>query len=164
MLQHQGRSCQGGEKSVIRDPTLSDPVFCVQWVTFFSKTWICVESVDLSQLQVRGLAEKQLFDLLVIESTGVSLPLPVAATFGLPPPLLLDGGGSLVSEGSGSHTPTVRSGSPDSSSSSPAAPTAPLVGLSDVARLDSLVTVVDAEVCNYGIGDDSRVRGGGGDG
>ena len=97
-----------------------------------------------SGMQVRGLAEQQLFDLLVIESTGVSLPLPVAATFGLPPPHLPDGGGSIVREGSGTDKPTVRNFPPTSSFPSPA--NAPLVGLSDVARLDSLVTVVDAEV------------------
>ncbi len=57
--------------------------------------------------EVRKLAAQGTFDCLIIESTGISLPLPVAATFG------------HVDERGES--------------------------LSDEARLDSLVTVVDAE-------------------
>jgi G3E family GTPase len=57
--------------------------------------------------EVRNLADQQRFDCLVVESTGISLPLPVAATFG------------FVNEDGNS--------------------------LTDVARLDSLITVVDAE-------------------
>lgn len=57
--------------------------------------------------EIRSMAAKQKFDYLVVESTGISLPLPVAATFG------------FVDEAGGS--------------------------LSDVAQLDTLVTVVDAQ-------------------
>ena len=59
--------------------------------------------------EVKKLAEsrEEKFDCLLIESTGISVPLPVAATFGYE----------------------------DESGQS----------LSDVARLDSLITVVDAE-------------------
>lgn len=57
--------------------------------------------------EIRTLAQQRRFDCLIVESTGVSLPLPVAATFGF----VDDSGRSL----------------------------------SDIARLDSLVTVVDAE-------------------
>jgi G3E family GTPase len=59
--------------------------------------------------EVRGLAQKKQFDYLLVESTGISVPLPVAATFG---PM-------------------------DNDASGPA--------LNSVARLDTLVTVVDAE-------------------
>ena len=57
--------------------------------------------------EVRQLAGQRRFDYLVVESTGVSLPMPIAATFEL----------------EGEHGSS----------------------LSDVARLDTLVTVVDAE-------------------
>lgn len=57
--------------------------------------------------EVKRLALQDKFDYLLVESTGVSLPLPVAATF------------SYVDEGG--------------------------FALNDVSRLDTLVTVVDAE-------------------
>lgn len=57
--------------------------------------------------EIRSLAEKKAFDYLVVESTGISLPLPVAASFGFP-----DESGAT---------------------------------LEDCARLDTNVTVVDAE-------------------
>jgi molybdopterin-guanine dinucleotide biosynthesis protein len=57
--------------------------------------------------EIKSLADQRKFDYLVVESTGISLPLPVAATF------------AHVDEEGGS--------------------------LSDVAQLDTLVTVVDAE-------------------
>jgi G3E family GTPase len=57
--------------------------------------------------EIMALANQRRFDYLVVESTGISLPLPVAATFAH-----MDEGGS---------------------------------SLSDVAQLDTLVTVVDAE-------------------
>ncbi len=57
---------------------------------------------------MRALAEQRAFDYLLVESTGVSLPMPVAATFAL-----AGDGGAL--------------------------------SMSDVARLDTLVTVVDAQ-------------------
>ena len=65
----------------------------------------CTLRDDLLQ-EVRSLAEQGRFDYLVIESTGISEPLPVAATF------------SFVDEEGRS--------------------------LGDVARLDTMVTVVDA--------------------
>lgn len=58
--------------------------------------------------EVQRLALQNKFDYLVVESTGISVPLPVAATFG-----------ATDEQGHG--------------------------GLSSVARLDTLVTVVDAE-------------------
>lgn len=67
---------------------------------------ICCTLRDDLLTEVRRLAEEQRFDHLVIESTGVSEPLPVAATFDF-----RDEDG---------------------------------VSLSDVARLDTMVTVVDA--------------------
>ena len=66
----------------------------------------CTLREDLLK-EVRALAETGKFDSLVIESTGISEPLPVAATF------------SFEDEDGNS--------------------------LSDVARLDTMVTVVDAE-------------------
>jgi len=65
----------------------------------------CTLRDDLLQ-EVRGLAEAGRFDYLVIESTGISEPLPVASTF------------SFRDEAG--------------------------VSLGDVARLDTMVTVVDA--------------------
>jgi len=67
---------------------------------------ICCTLRDDLLIEVRRLAEAGRFDYLVIESTGISEPLPVAATF------------SFEDEGGDS--------------------------LSDVARLDTMVTVVDA--------------------
>lgn len=67
---------------------------------------ICCTLRDDLLTEVRRLAEERRFDHLVIESTGVSEPLPVAATFDF-----RDEDG---------------------------------VSLSDVARLDTMVTVVDA--------------------
>jgi len=59
--------------------------------------------------EVRTLAQNQQFDYLLVESTGISVPLPVAATFG---PMEEDASGPA---------------------------------LNTVARLDTLVTVVDAQ-------------------
>ena len=67
---------------------------------------ICCTLRDDLLEEVRRLAEEDRFDYLLIESTGISEPLPVAATFDF-----------RDEEG---------------------------VSLSDVARLDSMVTVVDA--------------------
>eukprot|EP00798_Chlamydomonas_sp_ICE-L_P030363 gene30363-35368_t len=64
---------------------------------------------NLVALTVAGLASEGNFDYLVIESTGVSVPMPIAATFQLD-----------TEEGEGR-------------------------GLGELARLDTLVTVVDAE-------------------
>ncbi len=68
---------------------------------------ICCTLRDDLLREVRQLAEQGRFDYLLIESTGISEPMPVAATF------------SFVDEAGGS--------------------------LSDVARLDTMVTVVDGE-------------------
>lgn len=67
---------------------------------------ICCTLRDDLLLEVRRLAQEDRFDYLLIESTGISEPLPVAATFDF-----RDEDG---------------------------------VSLSDVARLDTMVTVVDA--------------------
>ena len=67
---------------------------------------ICCTLRDDLLKEVRALAEQRRFDYLLIESTGISEPLPVAATF------------------------DFRDEHGDS--------------LSDVARLDTMVTVVDA--------------------
>ncbi|MEM6529124.1 MAG: GTP-binding protein, partial [Chloroflexota bacterium] len=67
----------------------------------------CTLREDLLQ-EVTRLAGEGRFDYLMIESTGISEPLPVAETFTFP----LDGGGA---------------------------------SLSDVAQLDTMVTVVDAK-------------------
>lgn len=68
---------------------------------------ICCTLRDDLLREVRQLAEQGRFDYLLIESTGISEPMPVAATF------------SFVDETG--------------------------VSLSDVARLDTMVTVVDGE-------------------
>jgi G3E family GTPase len=68
--------------------------------------YICCTLRDDLLLEVRTLAEAGRFDYLVIESTGISEPLPVASTF------------SFRDEAG--------------------------VSLGDVARLDTMVTVVDA--------------------
>ena len=68
---------------------------------------ICCTLREDLLMEVRKLAEEGRFDYLLIESTGISEPMPVAATF------------SFVSEDGRA--------------------------LSDVARLDTMVTVVDGE-------------------
>ena len=72
----------------------------------FSNGCICCTLRDDLLIEVRRLAEEQRFDYLLIESTGISEPLPVAATFAM-----RDEAG---------------------------------FALSDIAHLDTLVTVVDA--------------------
>jgi G3E family GTPase len=73
----------------------------------FSNGCICCTLRDDLRDEVRRLAAEQRFDYLLIESTGISEPMPVAATF------------SVRGEDG--------------------------FALSDVARLDTMVTVVDAE-------------------
>ncbi len=73
----------------------------------FSNGCICCTLREDLRDEVRRLAAEKRFDYLLIESTGISEPMPVAATFG------------------------VRSEDG--------------FALSDVARLDTMVTVVDAE-------------------
>ncbi|GAX82190.1 hypothetical protein CEUSTIGMA_g9618.t1 [Chlamydomonas eustigma] len=87
----------------------------------------CSIRADLIK-EVRTLALKQCFDCLIVESTGVSLPLPVAASFGLSSSEL--GFEEVESSEEGSHSVETR----EAESS-----------LSDVAKLDSLITVVDAQ-------------------
>jgi hypothetical protein len=89
----------------------------------------CAHDDALSQhpcasLQVRKLALQHQWDYLVVESTGVSVPLPVAATFGAP----------------AQSSEDLQGGSSSQQQQEEALP-----ALSDVARLDTLVTVVDAE-------------------
>ena len=84
---------------------------------------ICCTLREDLLLEVAKLAEQKRFDYLLIESTGISEPLPVAETF------------AFVEE--------------DGSS------------LSDVARLDTMVTVVDAYnfLLDYKDADDLEERG-----
>jgi G3E family GTPase len=76
----------------------------------------------------------QAFDCCVIESTGISLPMPVAATF-------------AYDEDDEQHNSDPHDSSSNSSSSTEAAAAAGngLGGLAKVARLDTLVTVVDGQ-------------------
>lgn len=103
--------------------------------------------------EVRALALQHKFDYLVIESTGVSVPMPVAATFATG----LDGedhhhdhdhdeeheDGVVEFEQTGSSSSSKEEGGHGGSSS--ASQALAQGGLADVARLDTLVTVVDAE-------------------
>jgi G3E family GTPase len=73
----------------------------------FSNGCICCTLRDDLRKEVKRLAEEQRFDYLLIESTGISEPMPVAATFS-------------VRDEDG-------------------------LSLSDIARLDTMVTVVDSE-------------------
>lgn len=84
---------------------------------------ICCTLRDDLLLEVRRLAEEKRFDYLVIESTGISEPLPVATTFDF-----RDEDG---------------------------------ISLSDIARLDTMVTVVDAAnlLKDYSSSDFLRDRG-----
>jgi G3E family GTPase len=73
----------------------------------FSNGCICCTLRDDLRAEVRRIAEEKRFDYLLIESTGISEPMPVAATF-------------AVRDEDG-------------------------FSLADVARLDTLVTVVDGD-------------------
>lgn len=73
----------------------------------FSNGCICCTLRDDLKAEVRRIAEEKRFDYLLIESTGISEPMPVAATF-------------AVRDEDG-------------------------FSLSDVARLDTMVTVVDGD-------------------
>ncbi|WIA37349.1 hypothetical protein OEZ86_014278 [Tetradesmus obliquus] len=92
----------------------------------------CTIREDLVR-EVRRLAAQQAFDCCVIESTGISLPMPVAATF-------------AYEDAEDDEDDTAPAD--DSSSSSvevTAAAGSGLGGLAKVARLDTLVTVVDGQ-------------------
>ncbi len=90
----------------------------------FSNGCICCTLRDDLRKEVRRLAAEERFDYLLIESTGISEPMPVAATF-------------AVRDEDG-------------------------FSLSDVARLDTMVTVVDCEtfVRDFCSSDRLRERGG----
>ncbi|KAL6761429.1 CobW/HypB/UreG, nucleotide-binding domain-containing protein [Haematococcus lacustris] len=85
---------------------------------------------------VRQLASQHRFDYLVVESTGVSVPLPVAATFG-----------TSVQEPDSQQWEVSEAGAEATTSAAAAAEqqSGPLQDLHGVARLDTLVTVVDAQ-------------------
>jgi G3E family GTPase len=89
----------------------------------FSNGCICCTLREDLLLEVRRLAAEGRFDYLLIESTGISEPMPVAATF-------------AVRDADG-------------------------FSLSDVARLDTLVTVVDAStiVADFSSQESLRERG-----
>ncbi len=89
----------------------------------------CTIREDLVR-EVRALAGAGAFDYLVVESTGISLPMPVAATFAY------DGEGPPEEERPHAHEGAAAGGE---------AAAAVAAGLSGVARLDTLVTVVDAQ-------------------
>ena len=92
---------------------------------------------------VKELADAGRFEHLVVESTGISLPMPVAATFALDAAEGGDGGGEeeqqQEEEGGDSSSSSSSSGGGGSSGH------AVTGGLGGIARLDALVTVVDAE-------------------
>ncbi len=86
----------------------------------FSNGCICCTLREDLRNEVRRLAAERRFDYLLIESTGISEPMPVAATF-------------AVRDEDG-------------------------FSLSDVARLDTLVTVVDAETFTRDFCSSERLR------
>jgi G3E family GTPase len=61
---------------------LADSVHCVQeQLVALSNGCICCTIREDLVREVKRLAQQSKFDYLVIESTGISVPLPVAATF-----------------------------------------------------------------------------------
>jgi len=83
---------------------------------------------------VKSLSEEMAFDYLVIESTGISEPLPVAQTF------VMDVEGAQVANVGVEGSPTdTRAAGLATVAVSPQ-----LKSLSNFARLDTMVTVVDA--------------------
>jgi G3E family GTPase len=80
----------------------------------------------------------QAFDCCVIESTGISLPMPVAATFAYDDD-------SEHTEDPDTHQHDDSSSSSSSRAEAAAAAGDHLGGLAKVARLDTLVTVVDGQ-------------------
>jgi len=80
--------------------------------------------------QVKALSEETSFDYLVIESTGISEPLPVAQTFTMD----VDGA-TVVPSGGGGHQPHDHEHAHEPSE---------VKSLSNFAKLDTMATVVDA--------------------
>eukprot|EP00879_Flechtneria_rotunda_P007217 GHRR01007573.1.p4 GENE.GHRR01007573.1~~GHRR01007573.1.p4 ORF type:complete len:174 (+),score=52.71 GHRR01007573.1:1414-1935(+) len=89
----------------------------------------------------------QIFDCCIVESTGISLPIPVAATFALGEGHDETAGTSSGSASSSSSNPVLQhaTNSSGAATSSQSDGHARLRGLADVAQLDTLVTVVDGE-------------------
>ena len=86
----------------------------------------CTLRADLVA-EVARLVRQKRFDVLVIESTGISEPQQVAETFTMPVPIE-----EVMRQASGG------------ASAAPAAAEMPLAPLSSLARLDTCVTVIDA--------------------
>jgi G3E family GTPase len=82
----------------------------------------------------------QAFDCCVIESTGISLPMPVAATFAYD-----DDAEHAEEHDTHQNNSSNSSSSSGSSEAAAAAVGNQLGGLAKVARLDTLVTVVDGQ-------------------
>lgn len=100
----------------IRDSTLIQEE--AQMVELHNGCICCTLRGDLLKT-VKALAEEKKFDCLIIESTGISEPLPVAQTF------IMDVDGATVAPASGGKESMAQS-------------------LSHFATLDTMVTVVDA--------------------
>jgi G3E family GTPase len=96
----------------------------------------CTLREDLLK-EVTLLANQGRFDHLIIESTGISEPLPVAETFTFRIDDSMSSGGSSSSSSSSSSTPFLLQTSSASASASSAA------SLSDIAEIDSMVTLID---------------------
>ena len=84
------------------------------------------------------LTDLQAFDCCVIESTGISLPMPVAASFAF-----MDQEQQQQDEGANNHSSSSSSSGGGSSSSSGGGSAE--LGLHQLAQLDTLVTVVDGQ-------------------
>lgn len=98
---------------------------------------------------VRALSEENAFDYLVIESTGISEPLPVAQTFTMDvDEMNVVDDGAKTGEADDAAVDAVESLLEGTNAASPATPSGAIVeqvrSLSRYARLDTMVTVVDA--------------------
>lgn len=85
---------------------------------------------------VKALSEERAFDCLVIESTGISEPLPVAQTFVMD----VDGAEEVI----GGSREAGQGSSTEGHHTATAAVAPQMRSLSHFARLDTMVTVVDA--------------------
>eukprot|EP01027_Heterolobosea_sp_BB2_P006327 GEZU01009580.1.p1 GENE.GEZU01009580.1~~GEZU01009580.1.p1 ORF type:complete len:419 (+),score=182.80 GEZU01009580.1:418-1674(+) len=99
---------------------------------------ICCTLREDLLVEVAKLAKENRFDYLLIETSGISEPMPVAETFTFEIPVVMDGKGK--SNISVSVTDNDKKGGAASSSQEGTG-----VSLSDVARLDTMVTVIDAK-------------------